>query len=69
MASDVRGVPLAAHLTDKWFVVKVQTCERNLSGNISLPCESVPSGIFSLLCANPVCKSQPIDAVVELGWD
>lgn len=28
-----------------------------------------PQGFFSLLCANPVCKSQPIDAVVELGWD
>lgn len=49
---------------------------RYITIEIRNPDRNIPSPDNLLSCrfsrgssVNPVCKSQPIDAVVELGWD
>lgn len=39
------------------------------AGICAVRAELLPEGFSRGSSGNPVCKSQPIDAVVELGWD
>lgn len=76
IASDLKRSILEAQQTDKrspkWqtAIRKSQKSHKKTTlGIFPFHVKVFPRGFLPPLSANPVCKSQPIDAVVELGWD